>query len=94
MNFPSLLTLRAPPERTCRYQKFTFLGTLSVLDDLSLSLENLGTKSYGATSQMKPLRELLRGAATVETLVSGHPQDATLLELAINKTPEIQKTVC
>ena len=63
---------------------------------MSLSLENLLTKSYGATSQMKPLRELLHGAATVETLVSGHPQDATrekcpLLELAINKTPEIQE---
>lgn len=63
------------------------------------SLENLLTKSYGATSQMKPLAELLHGAATVETLVSVHSQDATrekcpLLELAINKTPEIQKTVC
>ena len=66
---------------------------------MSLSLENLLTKSYGATSQMKPLAELLHGAATVETLVSVRPQDATgekcpLLELAINKTPEIQKTVC
>jgi len=57
------------------------------------------TKSYGATSQMKLLAELLHGAATVETPVSVHHQDATpekcpLLELAINKTPEIQKNVC
>lgn len=55
------------------------------------SLVNLLTKSYGASSQIKPLAELLHGAATVETLVSVHPQEATrekcpLLELAINKT--------
>ena len=66
---------------------------------MSLSLENLLTKSYGATSQMKPLVELLHGAATLETLVSVHPQEATrekcpLVELTVNKTPEIQKTVC
>ena len=72
---------------------------LSLLDDLLLSLENLLTTSYGATSHMKPLAELLHGAATVEGLVSVHPQDATpekrpLLELAINKRPEMQKTVC